>query len=1243
MPPGEHAPLIVPLAVDALLDNNTTTEISRSQPAFSALAGHGPAEPGDTRTEEDDDKGVYVQWELPTALRTGRSGPGPGHGIFPPIPNRWLILAHSFQTHPADESKAPPPRVRAWLLRGDTPADEDDFQAAPLPGHPDDGGYPVTTRYGTLYPLDGTASPPAEPGTPPFLTVDSTGLPAFCQYQPHHHNVLSFHDTRAGLKAVQPDGGANEITVSYLVVGWHSTPAADPVPRTGAADLPRLLAALGWTLPTGTVPEPVQGTLYVGTALGVIWQQDIDIAKYPVRGQVSVNLDGRPLAPAVRRAVAHSAVEATTTLIAQTEHLDERETALFEAFEYNLLDTAAKPALPDHTSEPLTDHALDYARHDATFTSRPGGHRWQLAARTPPTPDTGPPPAPTAAEIKALDALNAAQATHEACTRRLADLTTRLKGLWWITSPYNPSEPTPPDQATTALMRALADRVHACREERDKAAALIPAGTTPDQLATALARWEHDHAIGPGLALRPTPLPAFRQPADPVVLLQGLRDPARTPELDGYLGGPLTVRLTAQLNTTSQPLKLPEAAETLVKNTTLVPAPVSDRLTALTGEFARLLDTVLSVQRQRRRDTATDTQLTALLPHVPHTRWWHQPWRPLFLHWTAELYPTPHDHYAYGFGDTPLGKKIPQYHHKKNVAVDLHQDDPRIRTVTGTTFLLPLIESHTRYRLLHAESIDPGDTTLTQLRQKIGANAWDLLSFTLSGIGAALAGRRSDIALRSRSADAPTSSDDLTYAPPASDAQGYFTPAQDILAAHVPHLPRDVSTDGLLITAQEDRAARGDGTFPPARSAQIRLTELFVTDSFGRTLTIKGKDDPNAETMADSVTVGPDTRSFQGDHAPSAAALTEQRPRLHQGARLRFDHQDTATGLPLADLPAAGTGNPVHGWFLTTRLGQRQSLLCYAQDGTALFDLHCLAHGPGHARPLPGSPYTSPRASNFSHDYPQLAAFLTPLLAPENSTAHGGLAALLDSLDRALAAISPPPARGPDGRILPLLMGRPLALTTALLRLELDGPPLPEPTIAALGSPTPIPPPKTGWPVRLGDPLLTGDGLLGYFTADDYSRFHTDHPADSTADPAQYTRPAHLTDLTLTACDPTQPSPAPTRVHLLTCPHSPVHATSDVLPAVALHLPTTVTDRTLAAIRPAVALGPVLAPTASDTLTLTMPLPALTTPHHQWTWAQTGPDHTWTTHPLTPPQPTDQAPGPIPEARTGYLRLTPTP
>ncbi|MFJ7209879.1 hypothetical protein ACIQWR_40965 [Streptomyces sp. NPDC098789] len=1296
---------------DALVSKG---KVDRRTPNFDEISGRGRVEMGNKIDSTEQAKGIFVQWELPAALRTGKERTGepkagppadaglaqphlahPDHGEFPLIPNRWLVARHSI---PTDRALAAPPapgrhqpaadtkELQFWLLRSDVPNTEDaggrndeDYTAALLPVVDQEayGGYPSGQAYGAVYPLgDGTGEfsvPPEPEGHKAFLTVNSTGMPNFSSYQPYNQNILSFWDLNADLEKAQEktSSGKGEITVSYLVVGWHSG-SEDGLLTSSNPDIREAVESLGWSLPSSLSNEELSttGTVYVGTVLGIPWNTNSDPATYRPSFENSdeFSLDGCPQPQNVGVAVGHSSVEACAAVIARTDFLSPAESRAFEAFQYGMMETPSKPGLPDHTAETLADYALQFAQLDAAFASLPGSRRWYLLADQ---GHKGPVPPILDAQTDALDQLNDAQARLDTANRNVSDLAARLKGLWWTTQGFliEQQEITQkPTEDQVKAVKKLSELLKTAAEEQNSALCAVTDLSKKTQAAYA----------GTGRTLRAGPLPPFREVANPVVVLRNVQDPQRIHEKDGYLDGKLTVSLAENSGST-----VSLTVSSKIKD--LLSKPAADSIDGIVAQFEKLLEAVQSgvcdpqVNNKNARGTGRSKVFSEIASNDPYVRWWRQPWKPLYVEWTADLYPhhvgesheDPSRLYTFTTKDTApvkdtAGKEqVSQFFHQ-NLTGDREIAVNAVRTIkTGLSTVQPVVESHTRYRLRQAAEgaqSTKARAAYLQMDEQIANNKWDLLTTTLSGVNEALSGRKQDVHLPTRSALAlPGKPDDLNYGPP-SDPEKFATPDPKVLATRSPHVP-------LAPINPEDKEAMGDANFPEVRSAQLRLSTVRVHDAFGRILEadIRVLQVAHSMAVAHDTTNNVDTRSYTAvaasadspNTAPSevidSTGLIDLPPRLMQSARLRFDYltapSPSRPRTPLCDLPDPSTGNPVHGWFMATRFGNRNALLCYDAQGQPLFDLHCL--GPDSvatARPLPGNTlYTDPMSTGgkFQTDHPILYSFLKPLLG--QGQGKGGLYALLSSLEMSLPAVSPPPPRGTDADRRAILIGRPVALATARLRLELDGPPLLPPTDEMLSGTKPRPAPTASpWPIVVGDPRLYTDGLLGYYLDGEnantnFNTFYTYHKTSSEKDPGNYTRKASPKDLPMKVVDASSSTEKDVHATLLLCPHHKVHAVTDLLPVAALSLPAHTLDGVLQNIRPALPLSSVLMTPSPTGSARHMPIPTIGKDTGTWVWTQAGYEKekvSWTHHQISEIQPSDEALTVTTEAHSGYLQLT---
>lgn len=235
--------------------------------------------------------GVHLHWALPDGLARGVQQPD-GTLVFPAVPNRWLVtrlLLRSGQI-----------QARQWVVESDRLMTEDEYtgtyfpatkrKAAAIPvgwalaagNDPErDGGalyYPPSRRIGRVFELGGwqpAATPPGAPldqvlhldelerqahafaqSAPPGpLKAVGAGGPAFAAYYPDSRSLFGFHDTFADL--ADTDLGNASFEVSYVVAGWHSHAADDPLRSARLADaLARAAAANASAPPERQVAPP---------------------------------------------------------------------------------------------------------------------------------------------------------------------------------------------------------------------------------------------------------------------------------------------------------------------------------------------------------------------------------------------------------------------------------------------------------------------------------------------------------------------------------------------------------------------------------------------------------------------------------------------------------------------------------------------------------------------------------------------------------------------------------------------------------------------------------------------------------------------------------------------------------------------------------------------------------------------------------------------------------------------------
>jgi len=392
------------------------------------------------------------------------------------------------------------------------------------------------------------------------------------------------------------------------------------------------------------------------------------------------------------------------------------------------------------------------------------------------------------------------------------------------------------------------------------------------------------------------------------------------------------------------------------------------------------------------------------------------------------------------------------------------------------------------------------------------------------------------------------------------------------------------------------------------RAGHLRLKRLRVIDSYGQFHDV-------AQAQLDAPIRADDLSSPAG---PAYLALP---PRLQEPARLMFRLLDAADN----SREATRLHAPVCGWLVPDHMDEALEL--FDAQGQALGQLQPADDGrtlewqgvPGQQAPLGAPPQLA---------QPQMAGFTLGLLAwarrdPDLVASETALSALLRMIDATLWSTDPVGRAG--NAHLSLLVGHPLALVRAELRLEVQSDPQANSLQGPLYTPARTELERTPLPVRLGEVLALDDGLMGYFINDDYSRFYPIHEA--LAPQAQPVGPGegYLNSAATTPDTTTRPvehpyidrSPVvwvrPGQRVLLTLvldPRGAVHATSGLLPRKKIELMREHVSQALEAMAFTFRIGPVLV----DPDTLRMPLPAEIS--GGWSWVRRVNVTTWQEDPV---------------------------
>jgi len=827
---------------------------------------------------------------------------------------------------------------------------------------------------------------------------------------------------------------------------------------------------------------------------------------------------GVPRGKSFSVAVGNSAMEALSALF--KEQLDPSLVRLLEAFQYDLMQDFEQPG---------GSTGVDYKIHARTFSPLSRGLQWDLIQESEPqqnSEEEKSPPVP--GEIRMLlEQLNHRQREINRLIRERDSARSELYAAWYKKALNAGQDPV----RDGVLTRRLADLQHLIGTFTDQIAESTdadtgrPQGAAWDRLQIKLAEFL------PGWKLQQSDEPRFWRPNDPVVLLAGnaFQHSSRHGEDGRYrTDGRLLCRLSGQ-EITRIKIAIPHTGKGDVEfgpaaldqwcrpfagaPKPAVPLPIEDlfreflfltldskrahavaaaafekkqpglsgRYPGAVDELAHgLLDIYLKklwedagkpdarLANLRRMDGSTAWEFVGTFPSpIVINTWRKNPWLPLFLQWQVSW--------------LPACPEIPQAMQNWQLAATsadftwqggAPDAQAAAKTVfAGTTLLTPKAAWHFSERLRHY-NLAHDNQKLKEFQTRFGA--MNLLCQSLGGFTESLLMRKSHLELR-------------PLEPGQAGKGPQLSPIFDAVA--------DIDWLSPLT----------DSNFFPVRAGHLKVEKLWIVDAFGQLLKL--------EDEADGHNVG---HPLCPDRLSGAGGYLRFEPRLSQPTRLtiqwlpaeRWEDLNPKEALP----DQADEFNPVCGWILFNFLDR--SLMIYDSRGNALGALQAVkrkswAQGAGarlkdiesfHWIDIPGSEgFFFGTPPEKIHDplgagaNPHLREFVKGLLSLKEGAGQA-FGRLLEKMNESLSAAGGSgTAQNPN---LALLIGKPLALVRASIRLELDG------QIACAQGWKDLQACRTGgiekvkFPVRLGDrrkwndDWLGDDGLVGFFLNRNYRQFY---------------------------------------------------------------------------------------------------------------------------------------------------------
>ena len=1126
---------------------------------------------------------------------------------------------------------------------------------------------------------------------PRFLQAVGPGNVTFAASAPQVQNVFAFTD-----HTLPPESEPAQ-KYAYRVVGWYSHAEDDPLYGATASDFASLLDGLQWSISSKTPAEVPSTSLYDGMVVGVDWPSNAtdppgDIDPDAVRIAVG-NTAVEGVAGLIGAHASNGDADDASAENPAAQTLEE----LLVATQFELLDRYDTPG-----GSALIEQAVHQAEFGSDPGDiRWEIVAVDASAHAPPARPTLTPAQSEFLQTR-LTELNKAQGEFDRARSNLASVRENLYRLWWklgkagtyksnaepkttptwstfktqLESQYDAQlqlawrsicttrahiskQPLPPSvpilftatKDVTAPVAAFPVRSPSTYALAPKGAAVLLSGAngTAVQLGVlaedlvcdgahllllqtlipsdhlpkagaeiridysptdwADATWKIPAATsgkrGPklwelGLRLKPTAAERFWHPNDPVVVIEGLRRSRKHGEDGRHCPeGKLRCRLSTE---TITGLEIPgqatiDAKELGAAGVDLDPFGEYTRIPSIANLMLESFlcdpqNAGLIADTVKGNASAIATAMTALVtgnetkaswvgsPSVPFGLvLWKQPWSPLFLEWSVEFYPT-----EAGTGsERAFSLESWQFDGRRYRWKGSGPCTENPVCLSGRTFVTPhaAVDFQARVQTIRGRRPDLDTPEVEKLIETIGG--WDLVSQSLSGLSQQLV----------------TLSNEETFPPPPGDRK-VSCPAEG-----------NPPAVGVLVGDHYHSVPIVDGErYLPIRGGFLKFSKLRVIDTFGQTFDLQGRPTiPVGELVPTSSTT------------PLPAGLVQLPPRLVQSSRLDFSF------LSRAGSTARNSDDPsvLCGWLLPNHLDG--GIAVYDHDGQLLGEL-VSGLGSTSWEPRPGGTDTETGIDN-----PALSGVVESL---KTQAQQKNIADVLRLIDHTLWLVDP--LGGRRDTSLSVLIGRPLAVVVAQLRLQLYGLPAFSQRWNDMYDPSN---PKVirqnrgsidsvGFPVRLGSTQLRDDGLIGYFLSD-YSKLYSVHTPEKEHRAGGYIQPVvdgdeYQGDLHLSFR-----SEESVQVTLIVDPRGSVHASTGILPTTKIALSDHVVSRFLKDLEVTFRSGPILA----DSETLRMPRPAEN--HGTWSWVGLSDDN-WTETPIVNANDRARLPHAPPRLNQGWLR-----
>jgi len=1086
------------------------------------------------------EKGIHLHFRLPALIAHGDLNK---EHAFPRIPNRWLVQRYYKQANTL--------HMKTWLVCGDKEAkgkrDTDDptvvLLVAPADGSPGPYSYRPTGVASVIWDTD----KPSDiydyrydhTGAEVELTAVTGGDAGFSAHYPACRNILGLHDDLSDLAKLPADAN---LKLSYHVTGWYSSVNDDPWNNLISSS-----AGKNWTQLSDEEKTEIENWLDERSCRialkdktlpsGILCHGSIqDVSPSGISSTAGPFEDLDQSKDDHWVDIGNTSAEALAARVAKLRTLHTNSQAAYKG-DLNLLEDLVTALQSGLFSQGPSAADMDAELHRQGFASLAGGKVWDIQSTPVPSANTQQSPAPVSHPLSAdlqkqLDALNQLERECGRHERLLRDYRWELYALWhrWteakrLSSKTRQNLLQPAIDAFKKIIPQYDAKLNELWKKRDHEKSQL------EQKLPGLSTGPDAGARNYNLVEQPDC--PFYAPKDPVLILTGTAT---------QVSGTRPRSASVQARITGEEIQSfryghdDPADRTYAASDVAAEIP-SGYLAAIPPWSAKLLlETLLLTEADVLTADGSfvdHTKSPGILPDrdVGRFRWEHNPWIPLYLHWSVSWHadvpgaPLPHEWtLRHGDNDSPQYRRNADLvASKKLPGTAIGQKAGEQVQFTGLSFA-----GDPLFNLQFSQAQGDLRSLMNQIVELMGSRSSAMISQALGGV--------QDAFMTRRDGDQLPPFDYDQWKNKANPGLLYLDSIRQVLGKDFHPLSSPMTPYPRVPGSPLKPLA-----FSPLRSGLLQVVDLWVIDAFGQRIRIEPK------TLASSCQSG----RLAVENGPAFRL----HPRFCRPMRLEF----TSTSTDDADA--------ICGWVVQNRFDQ--NLVLYSTDGHPVGILQKRFADAGTTMfywvAVPGTHGAQATVDGIQNPY--LRDFAKFVLSRNFETGRA-FDQLMNSATESTQQRMPE-----DNQLLSVLLGRPLALVRAQLRLETDGLPAlnQENSWTEAAKPGEIeailtesmhsgaaPAPnkfmetsnveKARWQLRLGDRRGANDGLVGFFKEGPSSRtFYTSWGFDLGNRAQTYDGLEAAQDLVLD-CDSTL------QVTLLMDPQARVHVTSGVLPRMSLEL-----------------------------------------------------------------------------------------